>query len=206
MCREQGVGLIFGDKKRFLLRSSGFSLVELLVVISIIGLLVAIGATVAVQMSKEGRKQQMRAMMDGMLGANDEFKAVREQANINHTTSYPINWDAIGGGSLSSSERFVLACSQIKACEEILLAAIRSGTSQAFDRMYQDSDGDTVNNLIDWWGTEIEYRSFNDGNGTGPSTNVDNDDLPISKQPFFASAGPDKTWGTDDDVNTVQLR
>lgn len=177
-------------------------MIEILVVVSIIGLLVAIGATVAVRATIEGRKEQTRAMMEGLLSANDEYKAVRQGAAISHQG--PFN-----GLTLSSTERFVASCLQIKTCEDIIISAMNSGSAEAFQRTYRNGGGNaTYNSVYDRWGTEIEYRVRNDGSaGAGPAredgSTVDNSDLPVSRDPFFVSAGPDKDFGTDDDISTT---
>lgn len=166
----------------------GFSLIELLVVISIIGLLTAIGVGVGMKMSEEARRVQTREMMQGLLAVNTEYKAVRQG-------------DAItvdGSSSDSSAKQFVTACKTITICEEIMLTALNSSQSATLDRIYKNGS------IFDRWGTELEYRSSNDGSGTGPSTSVSNAALPVSRDPFFASAGPDETWGTDDDIDTTQ--
>ena len=53
-------------------------------VVSIISLLIAIGATVGIKMTGEARKEQTKAMMEGMLSANDQYKSVR-QTSISHS-------------------------------------------------------------------------------------------------------------------------
>ena len=205
MSQKPSVYCFMSRKRRFCRSVRGFTVVELLVTISIITLLLGIGTTVALKMAQEARKEQMRSMMESLLGANVEFKAVRKQSNINHDGSYPVNWAANADSpGLSSSERYVIACRQIKAAEEIMLAALNSSSSTSFKRLYKDDDNDGYDSIFDWWGTEVEYRSKNGGAGGGTVTGVLNSDLPISNSPFFASAGPDQVWGTDDDVNTVQ--
>ena len=174
------------QKRGFQRHACGFSLVEILVVISIIALIIGIGVVVGGRMTTEARKEQVRTMMLGMLSANDEYKAVRGTG---------IGVD--GTSSDSSTKQFVLACQQIQTCEEIMMSAINSSTSQALERTFVNDS------VFDRWGTEIEYRPSNDQSGSGPSTGVSNADLPRSRDPFFASAGPDETWGTDDDITTL---
>lgn len=189
----------WGRKRRF----SGFSLIELLVVLSIIALLLSIGTAVALRMVKEARVEATRAMLNGLLGANEEFKAVRKEGPINHEGSYPIDWTTSEGNKLSSSERFVRGCSQIQSSTDMMMAAINSGSSSALEIVYNDKDNDGTFQIFDRWRTEVEYRSRNNSKGAGPSTGVSNSLLPVTNYPFFVSAGPDQQFGTDDDITTV---
>lgn len=179
-------------------RRRGFSLIEVLVAISIIGLLVSIGAVVASRLSTEARREQTRAMMEGLLSANDQYKAVR-QSSISHTGPTT---------GLSSTEQYVQACLQIKTCEDIMLSALNSSGADAFQRTYRNGGGNASNSIYDRWGTEIEYRQRNDQTGSGPANEngdmIANSDLPLSRDPFFASAGPDQEWGNDDDITTIE--
>lgn len=171
--------------------------------LSIIALLLGIGTAAALKMTAEARREQTRAMMEGLLSANDEYKAVRQGTSISHTGVF-------NGLTLSSAERFVASCLQIKTCEEIMMVALNSSTSQALERIYRNGNAgsNSINSVYDRWGTELQYRQFNDQTGTGPANEsgpgIANNLLPISRDPFFASAGPDKQWGTDDDITTLQ--
>lgn len=179
-----------------------FTLIETLVVVSLIGLLIAITAAAASAITSEARREQTRAMMEGLLAANDEHKAVRE-ASISHSGLF-------NGDTLSSTERFVASCQQIQTCEDIMLTALNSSGADTFRRTFRDNNGNGRNSVYDRWGTELEYRQRNDPTGSvvdGPDNEngdaVTNAELPLSRDPFFASAGPDMSWGTDDDITTV---
>lgn len=173
---------------------------ELLVAISIIAILSAIGVGVGIKMTTEARRVQTREMMQGLIAANVQYKAVRQGVAISH--SGPT-------AGLSSTEQFVAACLTVKTCEDIMLSALNSSSSSELDRVYKDGGGNSGKAIYDRWGTELEYRQFNSGGtGNGPNneagTAVPNNKLPISRDPFFASAGPDQEWGTDDDIDTTQ--
>lgn len=208
MAQKPNVYSFSSFNRRFSRQSAAFSIIEIMVVVSIIGLLIAIGTAVSVRMSQQARVEQVRSMMEGLLGANEEFKAVRKQGAINHTGGYPIDWTAGAGPNYTSSERFAVACMQVKTAETMMMTAINSGPSKSLDRIYRDANNNGIKAIYDRWGTEIEYRAFNDGSGSGPGTeaggNIANSDLPLSQSPFFVSAGPDKTFRTDDDITTIQ--
>ena len=184
--QKQGVYLFWAYERGFRHAQRGFSLIEMLVVISIIALILGVGTGVALRMNAEARRVQTREMMQGLLAVNDEYKKVRQSTAIGVDS----------GSSSSSAEQFVAASLTVPTCENIMLTALNSSSQAAFERTYKNGS------IFDRWGTEIEYRSSNDGSGTGPSTGVSNSDLPISRDPFFASAGPDETFGTDDDITT----
>lgn len=206
MNQKPSVHRLNGFKGRFGRREAGFSLIEILVVISILALIISVGVVMGSRMTAEARKTQTKSMLQALIAANDEFRAVRQQGNINHDGAYPINWadQYTNGSSMSSSERFVAGCRQIPAAEQIMLAAINSGASTSNKKLLADSNSNNYDELIDRWGTQIEYRTLNDGTGSGPGTGVSNTLLPISRAPIFVSAGPDKSFDTmDDNINSL---
>jgi len=193
--QKPGVHSISAPKRRSRRAAGGFTLIELLTFIGIAVLLLGILAGASIKMLGEMRRDQMRSTMVSLLGANDEFNAVRQQGPVNHTNDYPIDWSQESAGN-SSAERFVYAMRQIPSAEQIMLSALNSSSESAFERMYRD---DTI---YDRWETELQYRRSNDG--TGSHSGVSNDKLPLSKSPFFVSAGPDEEFGTDDDLTTIE--
>ncbi len=203
LVQKPSVHLFLGRKRRFTALRRGFSLIEILVVVSIIGLILGIGTAAALKMTAEARKEQTRAMMEGLLSANDEYKAVRQGSSISHTGPT---------AGLSSTEQFVQACLQIKTCEEIMMAALSSSSKAALERIYKDGGGNALKSVYDRWGTEIEYRQSNDQTGVGPANekgdSIANNQFPLSRDPFFVSAGPDKVFGdnngTNDDITTIE--
>ena len=210
--QKQGVHSFWVSKRRCRRASGGFSLIEILVAISVIILLLGIGFVGTSQFIRATKIKQVEAMMQGLVGANEEFKAKRQQGNVNHGGDNPVRYPA----GLNSSERFVYACRQIKDVEAQMLAAVNSGESSERSA-YQDRDGDGVEELYDVWGTPIVYRHWNNGqtnnqnenpddgqlrNTRGQSVSISNADLPDSQSPFFVSAGPDGEFGTEDDINS----
>ena len=142
--------------------------------------------------------------------AGVEFRAHAGGADINHAGSSPMDWDAIDK-SLSSSERFVMACAVSPTTLRMMKAAIGSAGEERAKLMYADKDGDGIHEIYDLWGTQVEYRTSNDGKGNGPKTGIENRLLPISDRPFFISAGPDQTFGpgrdgVNDDIATVEVK
>ena len=202
--QKPGVHSFLGSQSRSARRAGGFTTVELMVVVGIIILLLGIGLVAGTRFVAEGKRVQTRSMMDGLLGANTEFQAQRQQGSVNHDGRFPIDWTKSDVSKYNNSiERFVYACSQVKAVEDQMTNAVVSAGKKSVERTYKDSDNDGVKEVYDPWGTLIEYRSFNNGEGKGPGTNVANNLLPLSKSPFFVSAGQDKKFGTEDDITTI---
>lgn len=183
--------------------------------VGLIALLAAIGVTVAVSMTVQARNTQVRAMMDGLKGVSDEYRKINKQ-NINEAGSYPINWNRVTNSENKSSiERFVYAASANQTTNTMMQAAVRSSGETTFKKTFIISNGfnDAFKNnkpyfaeIRDRWGTQIEYRASNNGEGTGPGTGVRNDDLPLSPSPILVAAGKDKKFGTDDDISTEDAR
>ncbi len=185
--------------------SGGFTLIEILVSVSIIILLLGIGFVAGGKFITQGKITQTRSMLQGLVGANDEFKAARQQGDINHAGNFPIKWNQVTGATgWTSSKRFVYACRQNKNVELQMLAAVQSGENRTRQALQADDS------LKDVWGSLILYRASNDGVGSlagdKDQTNVlvTNDKLPLSPSPFFVSAGPDKKFGTEDDITTIE--
>lgn len=210
MSQKLGVHSFLTSKRHFTASGArsqaGFSLVELLVVISITAFLLSIGVAVAVRMLAEARRTQVRAVLDGLKGANEQFKVVRgNKVNVDITVTAPVDWTRVGinASELSSSEMLVYALQLDSKTDNLMQSALRGGGESAYKREYKDDDGDGFFEIYDRWGTEIEYRPFNTGNGTSPGgTDVDNDKLPITRSALLVSAGPDEEFGTVDDIST----
>lgn len=212
-CRYPSVHSLVGVKRRFGRRSEvGFTLIEILVAISIIALLIGIGAVGMTKVQRAARSAQVKSMLEGMEGALTEYQT-QVQSVPNHGDSGNITWSTVNGGdgaSYISSERFVYACSQVPSAQTQLLAAVSSGSSSANERIFSDKvGGNGINEIYDVWETPILYRSSNLGTEGNPDGTANGLPLPTpqysSKHPFFVSAGPDKEFGTDDDISTLEL-
>ncbi|MEM1353473.1 MAG: type II secretion system protein [Planctomycetota bacterium] len=184
-------------------------MIEILVAISIIAILLGIGAVAMAKLQAEARRKQTQAMLNGLEGALDQYKSQTQQVP-NHVSPGYIDWSSVpNGGSLNSSERFVYACSTIPSANEMLLAAVNSGSSKLNKRIFDNKDGaDGVNEIYDPWGTAILYRSNNLTWNASPDSGLTgdlSDSRYITKFPVFFSAGPDEEFGTDDDVTTLDL-
>lgn len=181
-------------------RKAGFTLIEILVTISIISLLLGIGAFAMSKLSSEGRRTQTQSMLNGLKGALTEYQTKTESVLAHENTA---------NTNLTSSEQVVFQFQKVPTAYDQLLAAVNSSTQQSNKRIFDDKDGnDNVNEIYDYWGTQILYRSSNltwdTGNDTVSSGDL-SDDKYKTKFPAFFSAGPDKEFGTDDDVNTLEM-
>ncbi|XAM01460.1 type II secretion system protein [Phycisphaeraceae bacterium D3-23] len=169
--------------------SGGFTLIEILVVISIIALLVGLvtaGAVIAMNGSQRSRTQ---STMRALLGPVDEYKSSFDIAPPHDIANPP---------GLTSSETFVWACGADDKLRELLVASMQGRG------VFKDNDGDGYEELYDPWDNQLAYR-----NGNGPSSpdidGIDHNILPFHRDPFFVSAGQDGVFGTDDDINSIEL-
>ena len=118
--------------------------------VSVIVLLLGIGFVGTSSFIRAAKTKQVEAMMQGLIGANDEFKAQRQQGKINHGGDFPIRWSGVSL-NLTSGERFVYACRQNKAAESLMLTAVNSGENEDERASFQDRDGDGVQEIYDVW-------------------------------------------------------
>lgn len=142
-----------------------------MVIISIIVILIAIGAVAAFRAISIGARQQTRFTLIAASGIAEEYLAATGMT-VSDTTPDPPD-DPI--------ERFVLAVSAVPSTSKMLPSL---GKEQL-----GDFDGDSSDEVVDGWGRQLTY-AFG-----GPQSAV----------PFFASSGRDGQWGTDDDLNSLDL-
>lgn len=192
-------------------RRAGFTLIEILVVISIIALLIGLVTGGALLAQGAATVNRTQSLMRSLLGAQEEFKSQSGLGiDLNHNNNSPVNWGAgpfaqnapgftgsAGAGGLSSSERFVVGCFLFDESAEALRAAAQGRGTLV------DNDGDGFLELRDPWDNEILYRNGNDQ--TGSFDGINNNLLPLNRSPFFISAGKDGDFGTDDDITTLEL-
>lgn len=180
---------VYCNNRRSRRLTTGFTLIEILVAISIIALLVGIVIAGAVYAQVGAQRSKTKSMMLSLMGAVEEHKSSFGDAPP-HITGSP--------GGLTSSETLVWAC-RGDDLREIVVASMQGRG------VFRDEDNDNYEELYDPWETPLVYRSSNDQTGTSPDPGVSNADLPLSRDPFFVSAGPDKQFGTEDDITSLEL-
>lgn len=146
-------------------RPNAFSLIEILVTISIIGLLVGISVFAMAKVRDQAKRQATIAALQGCANALAEYKA---QTGLSPSA---------GTGDIDDLVTELLA-SNIADVRNII-AAIGTDTTD-------DGNPDTI---LDGWENTIHYVRMNDASGT----------YPRHRQAFFASPGPDKNFGDDED-------
>ena len=213
---------------------AGFTLTELMVVISIIVILMAAVALTSLKMFSYGAEQHTRIILAAAKSIADEYE-IHTGGPINHHSgpTSPFDWgstapdrsrnddndptkvcndpklqghkDVIGASSgikkfqHASSERFVWAAYQLPATRAMLLTL--------GEEVLTDENRNCFLELRDGWGKKIVYVAYQDDSPADISTetiNVDNF-LPEYPRPFFASAGPDGEWDTDDDLYSFDI-
>jgi len=184
-------------------RSAGFTLTEILVSISIIILLIGLSSFGAMAAMKGAAITKTNATMQGAMGALTEYK-FHVGSNIPWDRTLP----------LTSGEQFVYGCSQLETSNAMLVTA-----TNADKKMFTNADNNFINGtpakeLRDAWGREILYRPSNSGSSRvtetitepiGARVTINNAMLPNSDKPYLISSGPDKRFGTTDDITTLDL-
>lgn len=159
----------------------GFSLIEILVTVSIIALLIGITVAVGAKMKDSGKSSATRTLLASVMTLDTEYE-VQTGQHVDHasTTLVP--------GPLSAQNV------KDRSIERLVAAAKQYSSSRAaFERLPRDSvvdlDGNGFIDIVDSWGTKLIYvRQSSTGD---PNTAF----LPENRTPFAASAGPDRTWG-----------
>ncbi len=199
-------------------RPTGFTLIEVLVTISIIALLVGIITPVAIRMLAQAEVGKTKAVLNALSGALDEYKL--QTGNVpDHTRTTGV--DRIDGLVVSDDDEddttiglVLVNIQQLGGTAESMLRAGvgRQGLSWDADNDGHDSDDQNppdfqtaVNRgqttayldlelwtLLDPWDAKMRYAKR-----VSHEDSFEEDDfLPVHPTPFFASAGPDGVWGS----------
>lgn len=196
---------------------------ELMVVIAIIILLVGITIAVGRRLRQSASVSHTKVILNVCKSAADayatKFKPILHYNGtlnplITSEYIYEDNWDkttfkmnapdVTGTGKIDDHiERFVYKAMKYETSRKIL-------TTLNHQQLI-DADGDGFLEIRDAFGNMLEYAAFvsHDDNYKGPYQKPDSstatkgdDNLPVHKHSFFASAGRDGEWGTaeDDDL------
>lgn len=187
-------------------RATGFTLIEILIVISIIVLLIGLLIGGAAMMRKQSQVEQSRVTVNAVAGVLTEYQA-RVDRVPQYTTgvSYPaIENDPTNPTTFAPSIEFFVVEMKKVAGAKTILQGIEDNFRGNLDGDV-DVSGQPLDEIVDTWGNPLRYPPFDD-NGT--AANPDDDfygdttvGLPHQKRPYVASAGADGLWGTfTDDV------
>ncbi len=153
----------------------GFSLIELLVVISIIMLMLGFGVVGFVRYMSTGVESQTRVVLKQLANVAGEYQGDTKGQTVPYTGGYPT-----GSADDSISKFFTgISGSQSAVDTSILIAEDFSGAAA----------GSKPSTVKDGWGNAIRYYPGGSIDATGKG-------LPRRDMPYFASAGADGEWGT----------
>lgn len=183
-----------------------FTLVELLIVVAIIALLVGISLPALSSVYRNNAIQSTQSVLQQLdvvaeryeqqtgrilrVFPNDAGFFDWSEAKTPNAPGEPDDEDRVIPGDFreASIERFVWATYRIPD--------IRRGVYGSIDETYlQDADEDGFLGVIDAWGTPVIYKYDPNDDIDGGGDYGDDDFLPESREPYFASAGPDRRWG-----------
>ena len=181
----------------------GFTIIELLVVISIITVIIAFSAPAIFGFLQRGEEARVRSILNGLASAADSYNITTGQ-----TVDHKITRDDFGNNvdlDIDNDDDdftfgwFVLNAGQVPESSQLI--AIASGEDLTFDGDDMGSVADAVNGLPvgdisrielrDTWDTPIRYAG-----GVSHSDSFDEDNyLRAHPTAFFVSAGPDGLFG-----------
>lgn len=170
----------------------GFTLIELLLVLAMIVLLMWLGVTAYSVAFSTSTTQKARVLLSNLTLAMTEYTASTRQ-RVQYTPDLTRPAD-------HSMRVWTAKLMEAPSSREVLL---KLPLSAGID----DTGDGEPDYFADPWGTPIQYRMWHDG---GPFTAADppvSDTVqfimrgsPEHPQPFLVSAGPDRTFGTEDDI------
>lgn len=196
---------------------AGFSLIEILVTISIIVLLVGVTFPVALKMLASAETSTARGMLSGLAAAADDYN-ISTQATVDHKSTVDAFGNVItldvgqpepntGTGPDATLGYFIFSAGQNPSTAQAIALATKKDL-QLNNRPLTNINDDIANGnltlanfetvvLLDPWDTQIRYAykvSHSD-------SFTDDDYLPAHPSAYFASAGPDGLFGEVDDNN-----
>ena len=190
--------------------TDGVTLIELLVTISIIGILVAIGVPLAAQFLTKSESLSQGSVLKGLAAAADEYNIVTSKV-VDHksTTDLFGNSRVMTVNPTSPSDDntfgwFVVTAGQVPTTEKLILATTKSnlintngGVRKPVASIIESLSSGMVQNeveLLDLWGQQVRYAYA----VSHADTYLKDDYLPAHPTAFFVSSGPDEKFG---DVN-----
>ncbi|MEM8737361.1 MAG: prepilin-type N-terminal cleavage/methylation domain-containing protein [Planctomycetota bacterium] len=186
----------------------GFSLIEILVVVSIVALLIGISFPVALRMLAQASVSNTRSTLNTLGSAAAEFRTQTGGLpdHRDTTTGVAVNPPA---GEDTTMGLFLSLAMQIQDCNQMVQSAagkdgLAVTPAAGKDTGAASSASNAASTLaarrtlleswvfIDDWETPMRYA-----NGVSHTDGFTEDDyLPPHPNAFFASAGPDGEWGT----------
>lgn len=163
----------------------GFTLIEILVVITVIGLLVGIAFVGAGKLMESGKANATKALVSSVGTLPTDL-----YAEVKQYPRYTGGYSATPAADRDSIEFLVAEVLGVKKTKDKLAGF----GSESLER---DASGDPEW-IKDSWDRPLRYSNYN-ANGAGPDDDTYGnlaEGLPIQKRPYVASAGPDQEWGT----------
>jgi prepilin-type N-terminal cleavage/methylation domain-containing protein len=172
-------------------RLAAFTLVELLVTISIIALLAGLVTYGVTAMKGTSEISRTKTLLQGLKAVDIEYRA---------QSGYIVPFDGTADTAEESIEAF---CDDVVAFDDPQEMLVSLG-----EDYLRDTDSDAIpNQVIDAWGEPVQYRAYMQeqapaftGAGDLPARGTQ-----LEPQPYFASAGPDGVFGTNDDIYSFNL-